>query len=330
MTEAFEARFALARFSTGAVVVDLGSGNYYRVNGTAALVCDALLQGGDAVGRVANEFQVGRPEASALIAEVVTGLSAPPVRSTPPGAYHFFPVEEGYVLRHGDRSVLEVDASGKTIRLSAGDLARDSTLLEFYVRALAPKLLFQRHVMVVHASSCLMASGGLIAFAGLSGAGKTTTARAFAAAGLSLVSEDLLVLIPGAGAPRAALQAEVFVHDWARGIAARLLETEGAVTAGDLLGAIQGPTAPVETILVLDRSRRAGQEIALRTLEAPDALVALMTHAFLGAREQQSWRRYLADSSAVIAAIETKEATVPSGVERLADAAASYISKRAS
>jgi hypothetical protein len=330
MNEPFAVRYALARHSTGGVVVDLQSGNYYRVNLTAALVCDALISGGDAAGQVARELDIPRQEAAAVIADVTRGLSGPAVRSTPPGAYHFFPVAEGYVLRHGDRTVLVVDAAGQTIRRSTDSPPlHDPPLLEFYVRALAPKLLFQRGVTVLHASTCLTKSEHLVAFAGLSGAGKTTTARAFSGAGLRFVSEDLMVFVPCGGELRVALGAEAFIHQWAREVTARLLETGGTVPAGDLSRATEGASAPVETILCLDRSRRTGAAFSSRSLAAPDALVGLMTHSFLGAREPENWRRYLASTSALISAIDIQEATAPDGLELLATAVPAYISKRA-
>jgi hypothetical protein len=330
MTEQFRARYALARYATGGVVVDLSSGNYYLVNRTAALVCDALLTGEVPESRVASDLSIPREEASLLIAEVVAGLSEPEVRTTPPGAYHFFPADSGYVLRHGDRTVLEVDAAGDLISLPTADPLREPGLLEFYVRALAPKLLFQRGVTVLHASACLMENGRLLAFAGLSGAGKTTTARAFAATGLQLVSEDLLVFVPGEPEPRVALEGEAFVHAWARRVAAQLLRGKGKVPVGDLSPASGGPTAPVEAILCLDRTRRAGERLTARPLDDPDALTALMTHAFLGAREPENWRRYLASTAALITAIDVREATAPDGLERLAAAVPSYISNSAS
>jgi hypothetical protein len=330
MKEQFSARYALARYPSGGVVIDLSSGNYFRVNRTAALVCDALLQGGSAEDRLADELNVSREEASALIAEVKAGLSGPPVRTTPPGAYHFFPVDDGYVLRHGERTVLEVDQAGATIRLPKNDPLQDPNLLEFYVRALAPKLLFQRGVTVLHASACLTKRGRLLAFAGLSGAGKTTTARTFSAAGLRLVSEDLLIFVPGASERRVALEGEAYVHGWARGITAQHHQPEGEASCGDLSLSAAGPAAAVETILCLDRSRRAGEQLSARPLDKPDALVALMTHAFLGAREPENWRRYLASTSSLIMAIDVREATAPDGLERLAAAVPSYISNSAS
>ena len=330
MSAQFHTRYAWARHPTGGVVVDLGSGNYYRVNATAALICDALLAGGDATARVARDLNVSREEAATVIAEVTDELSRPAVRRPPPGAYHFLGVDHGYILVHGDRTVLAVDARGETIRLPSTDPLGDPTVLEFYVRALAPKLLFQRQVMVLHASACLSGAGRLIAFAGLSGAGKTTTARAFAAAGLRLVSEDLLVFQPGDGNSRVALQGETYVQSWARGITERLLENRSSVPVGDLSGAVRGPDAPVETILCLDRNRRAGERLSTQTMDGPDALVALMTHTFLGAREPEHWRRYLAATSALVTAVHVREATAPQGVESLMDAASAYISNLAS
>jgi len=330
MTEQFRARYTLARYATGGVVVDLSSGNYYRVNRTAALVCDALLAGDSPENRVASALGIPPREASALIAEVAAGLSEPPIRTTPPGAYHFFPAESGYVLRHGDQIVLEIDAAGDMISLPTSEPLREVGLLEFYVRALAPKLLFQRGVTVLHASACLTEQGRLLAFAGLSGAGKTTTARAFAATGLQLISEDLLVFLPGELQPRVALDGEAFVHAWARRITAQLLQSDGKVRAGDLSPAFAGRTAPVDAILCLDRTRRAGERLSARPLDEPDALTALMTHAFLGAREADNWRRYLASTAALVTAIDVREATAPDGLERLAAAVPGYISNSAS
>jgi len=55
--------------------------------------------------------------------------------------------------------------------------------------AYPPKIMFTRGLSVLHAASCAV-NGALIAFAGQSGAGKTTTVRAFVQQGAQPVTED--------------------------------------------------------------------------------------------------------------------------------------------
>ena len=62
-----------------------------------------------------------------------------------------------------------------------------------HLRSVVPKLLALRGIRVLHASAVEI-DGSLLVFSGQSGAGKTTSAKAFAQAGARLVSEDLLVL----------------------------------------------------------------------------------------------------------------------------------------
>lgn len=330
MSVDFDRRFLLARYPTGGVVVDLESGNYYRVNPSAALVCDALRVGGDVNGRVAAELRVPIEEAGRIVAEVTAALAAPAVRDTPQGSYHFYPTECGYVLRHAEQTVLEVDGADLGIRLPPGREPPSEAQLELYVRALAPKLLFQRGVTVLHASACV-AAGRLIAFAGMSGAGKTTTARAFAAAGAQLISEDLVVLAPHRRGAEVLTEAESFTQAWARHTAVQLLsDPRKTVPLGWLEGVVDGETRQLYQILFLDGIRRAGTGFTTSPLEEPDALISLMTHDFLGAVEAETWRRYFDDARGLLGMIDFQDAQAPDGLEHLLPAAARYISRTAS
>ena len=326
---AFSRRYLLARYPSGGVVVDLSSGNYFRVNATAALVCDALIGSEEAEPVVARELGIPDEEASRLVSDVVAHLAGPAVRIAPPGAYHFFAVEGGYVLRQGERPLLEVDRAATTVSLPGGRPPERPEMLEFYARALAPKLLFQREITVLHASSCLTDDGRVLAFAGLSGAGKTTTVRAFGER-MRLLSEDLLVFAPEAEEPRVFLDAERGIHGWARHLADALRISPQGVSPPDVTSVITGPTVPVERILFLDRTRRSGDAFTTRPLDKPEALVTFMTHDFLGDREVATWRRYFLTAAALVSKLEMHEASAPDGLERLPGAVAAYISKRAS
>ncbi len=65
----FSERYLVASYADGGVIVDLQSGNYYRVNRTAALVSETLCQQADraVVDRcIAAELRVDEAEASGI------------------------------------------------------------------------------------------------------------------------------------------------------------------------------------------------------------------------------------------------------------------------
>jgi hypothetical protein len=330
-SQAFADRYLLARFSTGGVLVDLVTGNYFRLNRSAALVCDFLRGANDAKeaeDSVSRELKISPEEAAHTIDSVVATLSTPTFHGEIQGPYHFHPSEGGYRLWHGDRCVLEVNAG--RIRLASGAESASETQVELYTRALAPKLLFQKQITVLHASACLI-SGKLMAFAGLSGAGKTTTARAFRGAGARLVSEDLTLLVQERGFPELVVEGEGFVHSWAKRAATQLLsEPQKSLPSDLLLGATGGSTVRLDRILVLDRNKRKGTEFATSPLSEPDALISLMTHGFLGAVEPEAWRRFFASAITLLETVDVRDVSAPDGIERLVPAATRYISSTAS
>jgi hypothetical protein len=330
----FAQRFLLARYERGGVVIDLESGNYYRVNRTAALVCDALLRTPDstaAATSVASELGIDEQEAGRVVEQVVAGLNVPGVRGEIQGSYHFYPNDAGYELRHGENRVLDISADGARLRIAAGAPQLPASQLELYVRSLAPKLLFQSDVSVLHASSCV-AAGRLIAFAGVSRAGKTTTARAFSAAGATLVSEDLVVLAPGQASSLVITDGERRVHDWAAAVTAQLVAAPDrpASTAALASATTQGPTTRLDAILFMDSSRREGREFRIAPLEEADALAELLRHDFLGASEGGAWRRFFRAAEVLLGQIDAHVMWAPAGVDGLAAAAARYISRTAS
>jgi len=326
-------RYLLAAFASGGVIVDLATGNYFRVNRTAATICETLRSTGDvgeAEARVSRELRISADEARKAMGEVIALLAAPAVHGEIQGSYHFYPANGGYGLWHGERCVLQVDSGAQTIRLATGAATAAESQIELYLRALAPKLLFQRGVTVLHASACA-AAGKLFAFAGVSGAGKTTTVRAFCDAGARVLSEDLVILAPLSEQAQVLVGGEPFVQRWAHETASRLMhEPVKSVPSGGIVRVVDGPTAQLNRILVLDRTRRAGDDLATRPLAEPDAVLALMTHDFLGAIETETWRRFFEKAVALVGIVEVREASAPNGVHRLRQAAARYISRTAS
>ncbi len=331
---AFAERFLLARFPDGGVVVDLESGNYYRINQTAALVCATLREAPDrptADSSIAGELHVDAFEAARIVNDVLAALQIPSFRGEIQGSYHFSHNDSGYELRHGENRVLEISADSMHIRFAAGAPTVPSFQLEQYVRALAPKLLFQRGVAVLHASACLLA-GQVLAFAGVSGAGKTTTAQAFASQGADLISEDLIVLAPDAPGPMVLVEGESRIRDWARRATSELASQSQPRVFSDSLAreVLQGPTIPLKRLLFVDCARRAGPDLRTRSLEASDALLELLRHSFLGAKEPDSWRRFFRVAVTLRESVEILEASTPDGLEELGPAAARYMATIAS
>jgi hypothetical protein len=326
--DAFADRYVLARFAAGGVVVDLETGNYFRVDAPAAEVCEVLRTTADpdaAANEVAARLDLPRAHAATMLADTRAALAAAPARGTPAGPYHFHPQPGGYGLWHAGRCVLTVGGDDAEIRVSPGEDAERSPRLEFYVRALAPKLMYQRGLSVLHASACAIGHS-VVAFAGPSGAGKTTTARAFAAAGARSLAEDLVVL--KAGAPRASvvLDGEARVHDWARQTAAALAAGAARVSSAALATMADGAATPIDAVLFVDETRRAGTELAVQPLSGPDGLLALMANDFLGGSSRAEWRRFFATALEIASATELGALTAPRGLGSLEAAAARYMS----
>jgi hypothetical protein len=330
----FRERYLLARLPGGGVAVDLETGNYFRLDDAAAEVCAACIEAADAAAaaaELARRRRLPPEQAARMVADTQAALAAAPARGEPQGTYRFLPEPEssGYGLWHGSARVLAVDGDSLDVRLAVqgpGEPMFDpAAKLELYVRSLAPKLLFLRGLTVLHASACA-AAGRLVAFAGVSHAGKTTTARAFAEAGARLVSEDLVVLGQDAAAPAVALDGEPRIRAWASRTAGALARGAERAPSAELAGVADGPTQPLDAVLFLDPSRRAGDDFSVRRLDGGDGLVALMENDFLGAASPRGWRRFFESAAALATATELGEVTAPAGAERVAAAARRYMS----
>jgi hypothetical protein len=312
----------LARFPSGGVVVNLDTGNYFRVDLFASQICEVLidLDVSDPSGEIARRLKIPLERAEIAIAETCTALAVAPARGRPPGPFHFLPESTGYGLWHAGKRVLTVSSVDLEISIASDGEATQSPLLEMYVRALAPKIMFLRGLSVIHASACATESA-LVAFAGLSGAGKTTTARSFAAAGATLVAEDLVVLKPGLSRPSLARGAETRVHSWAKTIADRLARGASRVSSQELAAMADGDGTDINAICFLDARRRQGTKFQFRALSGPEGLLSLMTHDFLGDASREGWRRFFNTAVLMAAGTRLLETTTPLGLDYLPAAA---------
>jgi hypothetical protein len=325
----FADRYLVKAFPSGGVVVDLETGNYFQVDASAAIACAALVEGdrASAAREIARTLDLTPEHAARFIADTRAALDSAPVRGTPTGPYHFHPDENGHGhgLWHAGKRVLAVTEPDLTVSVVPGQGVEASPLLEFYVRAVAPKIMFTRGLSVLHASACGL-DGTLIAFAGQSGAGKTTTVRAFVQNGAQPISEDLLVLKPDTPRPAVAIGGEARAHAWAKQAAERLAAGASAVSSVELATTADGPAMPLGEILFVDAGRRAGADLDARRLSDVEGLLALLANDFLGASSREAWRQFVASAVALSAAVKLFEVTTPLGVAALGPAAARYMS----
>jgi hypothetical protein len=198
-------------------------------------------------------------------------------------------------------------------------------MLEQWVRCITPKALFLQGVSVLHASACSFGDS-LVAFCGDSGAGKTTTARAFAAAGRPLHSEDLVVVDPGGEVPAAFIEAEPAIRRWAADSGALLARQADYVIDSRGLRALvcKGRVRALAGLLFVERGRRSGTEVRSEQISPVDSLAGLLQACFLGSADRDSWRVFVRSNTAVARSTRGANLWVPDGIEALTKAAARF------
>jgi hypothetical protein len=321
---AFRRRYAIEWIAGSGLLVDLTTGGYFRLNATAAEICRAICEGTNAAEipqQLAERLRIGLQESAALLRSMEAALETPTVREEPIGPFRYVRRADSYDLVDRERSVLTVDIGGRYLRLCSSQQELRFPILD-YLRAIAPKILRLRGVPILHASACMLPNGAIGGFSGKSGAGKTTIASAFGAAGARLVSEDLVVL-SAAGNLVAYLEGERIAHAWsAQAEAVLLKQPDAAIDCHELSRAgEEGPTAPLSVVWFVDSSRRAGSTFRLRRLSEIEGFIALLGQSFLAADEAESLRRHLSHTRRVADEVTLIEATVPEGLENLALAA---------
>jgi hypothetical protein len=326
-------RFSLASFGDEAVLLDLESSGYFMVNRSAERIFRILIEEGqrDSVERrVAAELRISDLSARAAVEDVMRQLAAPPARLSFPGPFTYLPLENCYQLSIEGRPILDIRKDGRSARRPHGLPA--PIPLAHTLRVAAPKLLSHSGLTVLHASAC-QTSSGLTAFCGLSGAGKTTTARAFATEGMELFCEDLIVLAPpGADSrPRALVGAEKAAHGWAREAAARTGDGE-EIDCSDLPGLVVAPgqTVALTRIIFIDVSRRTGDAITVRRMRPAEALVQILLSNFVGSADRSNWESYFQRSAMIVRSAEMSLATMPAGIDKLPAAIRRYRESSAS
>jgi hypothetical protein len=332
---AFLDRYAIRNFHDGGVLIDLATGTYMRLNISATDICAVLADASD-IGSAAAQLtrRWGRTEDAALrtIRDVVEGLGQLGLRREPPGAFRYAASPQGgYVLTSNGSPRVRNSSDGTSAWLASPDVPATTAQIFGYLRAIAPKLLFLQSTVVIHGSASRI-QGGVRVISGESEAGKTTTARAFHAAGRTLFAEDMLVLTSSSPL-RVYDGGETAINAWAARSAKRLAHSpHDKIDAAVLRTATAGEPIPVSEIWFIDSARRGqcGDQIVPRRLGETEGALAVMTSLFLGASSPDAWRVFLSLAGDIAAAVPLFETPMPAGLGALAAAAKSYTENSAS
>lgn len=310
----------LGEFDDGAVLVDLVSGAFYRLNSVACFLCTRALDGtswADLPRELVRRFGVDEPRAAADVLAFRKQLGEPAPR---PGEQERNPItfrrdQAGFTLCWHGEPVWLLNESADTLTYVASGRAdlpeRDVQLLW-----VVPHVLLLRGQLVLHASAVKHA-GAVLAFCGPSGLGKTTLARTLARGPTELVSEDLVLLSQSGNRIEVVGDAEARLRGW---VGEKAVGQEGRIDVRGLDEIGAGPRLPLGEILFPARSLECAR-LARRTLGPSDAMILLVENSFAELGQPELWRRLLQANRRLVEAIPHALLDVPEGLERLRAAA---------
>jgi hypothetical protein len=324
-------RHLLRQFPDGAVVIDIDSGDLLQLNSTGALVYRHLARGADVeatAGFLAEEFGIPTVQARADVSSFLHLKAAVVLGRQPgdPSPFEYIVSGDTATVRRLGVPVLHVHPSGRWITLEQGLTEATRAALLWVV----PKLLVLQGFPVLHASAVSVA-GTCVAFSGASGAGKTTLAHAFAAAGAPLVAEDaFIVRLDETKAVAGVSAVEARARAWVDRALAMVRSGDNRVECHTLFDGNEPPSIPLSLIAFLDPARRTGTALQARPLGTTDTAVSLLRNLFWGAVDSAAYGRGLEWSAALATTVAGAELTVPGGLPHLEAAARRYIENTAS
>ena len=324
-------RHLLRQLPDGAVVIDVDTGDLLQLNSTGALVYDHLVRGADVEATaefLAARFGIPMVQARADVASFLQ-LEAAVVLGRQPGdpsPFEYVPTGEAFTVHRLGVPVLHVHPSGRSITLEKGltDATRAALLW------VIPKVLVLQGFPVLHASAVSVA-GKCVAFSGPSGAGKTTLAHAFAAAGAPLVAEDaFIVRLDETKMGVGVSPLEARARAWVDRVLASVRSGDNRVECHTLFDGSEPSQMPLSLIAFLDPARRTGADLQARPLGTTGTTVSLLRNLFWGAVDSAAYERGVGWSAAVATTVAAAELTVPDGLQHLGAAVRRYIENTAS
>ena len=192
-----------------------------------------------------------------------------------------------YLFSYGEGARFLIDASGSQVDAWWDPPLTDADASDFLLGGVLAFIVRLRGLVPVHASAVAI-DGRAVLFAGAAGAGKSSTAAAFATLGLPVLSDDV-VTVADAGGAVLAYPASPRVSVWAdsaQGLfASRPLPTHSAVYAKHRVDLLEygyhfhESPAPIEAIFILRDRWSSEASPATRQLSPRAALMSLVTHS---------------------------------------------------
>jgi Coenzyme PQQ synthesis protein D (PqqD) len=325
--EALRARFSLVEIDEEGVLLDRESGAVFRLNRNARAIWAALIAGASPVtiaAQIVQRFGIAPERAqrdvSAALTEHPDERTAQIAAQNRPAARleagRWGETPSGYAFFDRGAVNCEVDRAGTFLRLPAGARPTESEA-RARIRSVVPRVLALRGIHLLHASAVEI-DGALLVITGASGAGKTTSARAFARTGARLVSEDLLIFALSAAGPRAVIDGERTIRAWVAERAMQLArQPEEVIPCAELERCLEGPQLAVGAIWIIDAASRSGGLIGLEPLLRPEALVALMESVYFASSDGGTWSARLEALRDLVAGVTSSRATMPEGLSPL-------------
>jgi len=321
IAETAERRRTVAVATTGTVLA---------LNRAGTIIYRGLLGGQPAqtiAEALASRFGISDQRA---LADVETFMASPPAQSSSSAAdaatddksFQFAAHGDGFVVFAGDRQFLEIGPEGETLTIGEGLSAPDARSA---VRWVTAKLAALHGTPAFHASAVRLGDGAAIAFAGRSGAGKTTLARSLAAHGARLICEDSCILWPHHPDGRARLLPfEEPASRWAD----EILTT--AVPGRPIRVTPPAPqyasSIPIDRVLLVDRRRRSGRFLRMSTPLGPTAAAgSLLGNLFWANLDWTTCNRAAGWAAWMAKRLSVAELTSPDGVNQLSDAGRIFV-----
>lgn len=322
-----DSTYSLVETTPGGFLLDPIAGTIFSLNDSAAQIWRSRLEGAEpsVIARSVAE-RYGLP-LEVAVRDVESALRLP-TTGTPPRPPSDFLYERRddhtYVFSFQGAVVFEVDDRGTHVRLACKAVPRP---LPYLLQAVIPKILSLRGHLVIHASAVALGENA-VAFTGLSGAGKTTTARSLASHGGRALCEDKLFLrvSPGAGVDTP-IGAEAVMKAWIADNVPSLARHSDASCA-PLDEAARGPSLPLRELGALDVARRRGARVAASRLAQHDAATAVFRQMFWGSDAITDWRRLLNESVTLASHVSVYELELPNGLHELDRAVSEIVARR--
>ena len=193
----------------------------------------------------------------------------------------------GYRLRFPALADFVVSDDATRVRCEPAPETSDPVVQHLYLNQVLPLALSKQGKLVFHASAVEI-DGGAVAFAGVSGRGKSTLAASFAIEGYRFLTDDGLVVEPAARG-HVALPSHPSIRLWQDSEEALIAPgtpaapplsytSKSRFLAGDRL-AFCGEARPLRRVYFLGDG--SAEAVALRRLSGSEAMIEWVRHSFL-------------------------------------------------